>query len=286
MGISGLPTDTIEQSVRQLLVCPECHEPLIVQGARITCPASGFEGGIRDGVVMAMDQRAASFFDDKYEVMQRGHQDHNEWDFCYRQQVQLLEKYLRPGMLVVDVGCGPWLPYQKKGSFVIGLDSSFPSVRSNQDVDLRIFGSAVRMPMPDRSVDLAVCFYSLHHMVGETRAETQGVVTQAFMEFGRVIKPGGYLFVFEMTPMKPAAMLQRLAWDSMRRLLGRKLDMHFWAADFFERILQDTVAQAVLERVYFQSSLTTIIRPAFALPSLKLYRFLYPLAPKLYKFLF
>lgn len=286
MTTSTLASQSIEQLVERLLVCPESHQPLTVRNGLITCPASGFSGALQDGVVLTMDTQTASFFDDKFEVMQRGHTDQNEWSFCYEEQVRLLEKYLRPGMIVVDVGCGPSLPYKKNGAFVIGLDASFPSIRSNQDADLKVFGSATKMPLSDRSVDLIVCFYAVHHFVSDTPEENEALVHRAFREFGRVIKPGGYLFVFEMTPMKPAAFIQALVWTWARKLLGSKLDMYFWTADFFDRLHRSTLETTVLERVYFQSSLMTIIRPAFSLPELKLYRFLYPLAPKLYKFLF
>jgi hypothetical protein len=75
-------------------------------------------------------------------------------------------------------------------------------------------------------------------------------------------------------------------WNSVRKILGKKLDMHFLTASFFDIVRRDILQNTVMERVYFQSSFTAIIRPAFSLPELKLYRFLYPLAPKLYKFLF
>ena len=86
--------------------------------------------------------------------------------------------------------------------------------------------------------------------------------------------------------MAPAALIQRLIWNPARKVLGRKLDMHFWTAEFFDRLRSDLMRDVVLERVFFQSSLKTIIRPAFSAPQLKIYRFLYPLEPKLFKFLF
>jgi ubiquinone/menaquinone biosynthesis C-methylase UbiE len=277
---------TLERLAAQLLVCPERHEALTVRDGRISCSTCGFQGAIRDGVIVMMDELSTSFFDNKFHVMQRGHDDDGEWGFCYAEQVRLLEKYLKPGMLVLDVGCGPSLPYEKKGAFVIGLEPSFASIHANPDVDMRVFGSATTIPLPDQSVDMVVCFYSVHHFVGNTLDETYSLVTRAFQEFGRVIKPGGYLFVYEMSPMKPAALVQKVVWNSARKVMGKKLDMYFWTAGFFDAMRRDILQNAVMERVYFQSSFTMIIRPAFSLPELKLYRFLYPLAPKLFKFLF
>jgi SAM-dependent methyltransferase len=100
-------------------------------------------------------------------VMQQGHEDDGEWNFCYAEQVRLLDRHLKPGMVVVDVGCGPSLPYEKNGAFVIGLEPSYPSIRHNEDVDIRIMGSATKMPFPSHSLDMVVCFYSIHHFVGD-----------------------------------------------------------------------------------------------------------------------
>ena len=276
----------IERLVERLLVCPDSHQPLTVQDGVISCAASGFQGAVKDGVVLMMDEQFPSFFDDKFHIMQQGHEDHGEWNFCYAEQVRLLERHLKPGMVVVDVGCGPSLPYDKNGAFVMGLEPSYPSVRNNLDLDLRIMGSATKMPFPAQSLDMVVCFYAIHHFVGINRQETQRLVTSAFQEFVRVIKPGGALFVYEMVPMAPAVLVQRMLWDLARKVLADKLDMHFWAAEFFDQMRSGMAREVILERVYFQSNLSTVIRPAFSLPQLKLYRFLYPLTPKLFKFLF
>jgi SAM-dependent methyltransferase len=125
------------------------------------------------------------------------------------------------------------LPYQKKGAFIIGLESSLPSIRANPDVDLRVFGSATKIPFADQSVDMVVCFYSVHHFVGNNLDETYDLVIRAFREFERVIKPGGFLFIFEMSPMKPDAMVQKAMWNSVRKVLGKKLDMHFPDRELF-----------------------------------------------------
>jgi ubiquinone/menaquinone biosynthesis C-methylase UbiE len=284
MSAPAVAGPDLERLVEQYLVCPQTHARLTARNGIITCARSGFQGAIRDGVAVMMEQQP-SFFDDKFHIMQHGHADHGEWQFCYQEQVRLLEKHLKPGMIVADIGCGPSLAYKPNGAFVIGLDPSLPSIRNNTDVHLRVLGSATSIPLADSSVDMVVCFYSVHHLVGSTREENYGIVSQSFRQFARIIKPGGTLFVFEMTPMRPAALIQQLIWNPMRRLLGAKLDMHFWTADFFEGICRQVKPEAVLERIFFQSSFATVIRPAFSVPELRLYRFLYPLTPKLYKFL-
>src|SRR5581483_2087834 len=138
---------------------------------------------------------------------------------------------LRPGSLVVDVGCGPALPYSRPpGVYIVGVDPSFESVRANKDVDLRIYGTAGKLPFNDGSVDAVVCLYSVHHMVGHARSRNVPIVREALREFGRVVKPGGDVLIFEIDPWWPFWVAQQALWDPARRLLGRSLDMHFWSS--------------------------------------------------------
>ena len=151
---------------------------------------------------MMIPADSASYFDDRFHAMKHGPENGGEWDFCYAQQTELFSGYLKPGMLVLDIGCGPTLPYPKPpGVQIIGLEPSLQSIRNNDQLDLRVFGTAYSIPLADASVDVVTCFYAIHHMVGKTGRETVENVNRAFAEFGRVLKPGGHLFVFEMTPV-------------------------------------------------------------------------------------
>jgi ubiquinone/menaquinone biosynthesis C-methylase UbiE len=272
-------------AIEKLLACPRSHRPLTVSGASITCAGSDFSGTVRDGVAMMMPSTQVSFFDDKFEVMRRGHEGEGEWNFCYQQQTQLLASYLQAGQVVLDVGCGPSLPYAKPpGSVVVGLEPSFRSIHANQQVDLRVYGSATDIPMADGAVDLVVCFYSLHHMVGSTREETAAKVGRAFSEFGRVLKPGGTLFVFEMTPITLFTLAQRASWNAARRLAPGKLDMYFWSASSLAEMGRRFLPPATtLEKIFFGASAFTVFPPIFSLPWLKVPRVVFPLDPKLYK---
>lgn len=267
------------------LVCPCCHERLVITGDKIECPKSGFHGTIRDGVAMMIPSLRPSFFDNKYETMANGHEREGEWSLCYAQQTALLTDALRPGQVVLDVGCGPILPYHKPaGVFVIGLEPSFHSIRANHEVDLRVYGSAENIPMASASADIVTCFYSIHHMVGATIQKTQANVGRAFREFGRVLKPGGQLFVFEMTPSILFGWSQTLYWNPLRRLFPHVLDMYFWSAaaiiDLGRRALP---AGSQVEKVVFRTSVFTYFPPAFSLPWLRVPRLIYPLDAKLYK---
>jgi SAM-dependent methyltransferase len=138
--------------------------------------------------------------------------------------------------------------------------------------------------MADASVDAVVCFYSIHHMVGARKLDTIRNVSEAMREFGRVLKPDGCLFVFEMTPMMPFLVLQHALWNLVRRAAPRTLDMYFFSATEISRIgAAEMPKGTILERIFFGASAFTIIPPIFSLPWLKLPRLLYPLDAKLYK---
>jgi len=275
----------VAREVERRLACPISHGPLTVNNGTISSSDPAFRGQVVDNVALMTPSIQKSFFDDKFETMQKGHEEEGEWAFCYAQQTALLSSYFVEGQVVLDVGCGPVLPYPKPpGVFVIGLEPSFASIRANQLVDLRVSGSASAIPMADSSVDIIVCFYSIHHMVGSSRKTTRGNVSQAFLEFGRVLKPNGILFVFEMTPVLPFYALQSLLWNSVRGIAPKILDMYFWSANSLAKVGKENLPPAsTLEKVFFGTSAFTLIPPVFNLPWLRMPRIFYPLDAKLYK---
>ena len=99
---------------------------------------------------------------------------------------------------------GPALPYRRAQPWVlIGVDLSYESLRANTEVDVKVYGSAADLPLADRSVDAIVSLYAIHHFGGQTRRENESRVARGFAEFGRVLKPGGSLFIFELSPWWP-----------------------------------------------------------------------------------
>lgn len=220
--------------------------------------------------------------------MQHGHsRDGGDWELCYKRQVKLVETILRPGQVILDFGCGPLLPYKPPlETFVIGLEPSFPSIRANRQVSLAVCGSGTNIPLPDHSVDLAVAFYSIHHLVGRTIQENDGIVQKAFSELGRVIKPGGSLLVFEMTPWKPFAVLQRSVWNPVKRLLGPKLDMYFRSAQSMRAFGHASFPNAILETATYKFPAFSSLPPIFSLPWLRVPKLIYPLEARLYKWQF
>lgn len=271
--------------VEKYLACPRCHRAVTVRADVIACTSCQFTGRLKEKVAVVTQDNTLSFFDDKFAVMESAQLSRGgAWALCVERQAALLEKHLAPGQIILDVGCGPRLPYAPpKDSFVIGLEPSFPSVRANRQVNLRVCGTATEMPLPSRSVDIAVAFYSIHHMVGQTTSDNQAIVAKAFAELNRVLKPGGSLFVFEMTPYRPVYGLQRFAWNFAKRLLGGRLDMYFRSAESMAAFGRSAMSGAHLEEIDFSCAAFETFPPFFSVPWFRIPKILYPLDARLYK---
>lgn len=229
---------------------------------------------------------AAVYADSRYRAMQAVTGTEGIRAICYDQQTAVLESLIQPGMTVLDVGCGPSLPYRAPHAYVIGLDPSAASLAVNTDVDDRIVGSAEVIPLPDASVDIAVALYSVHHMTADAMLETDILRVVAFAEMARVVKPGGSLLVFEMTPGPLGWAVEQAVWNAARWLLGSRLDMCFWPTSQYERLGQTVMPDATLTQQTFTCPPFATFAPIFALPWLKLPRCLYPLTPMLYHWRF
>jgi len=274
--------------IERHLVSPASRLPVRVENGKITAIGNPFAGRVQDGVAVMLEDVPVSYFDDKFAVMHSGHEERGgEWRFAYAQQIALLETRLRKGGVVVDVGCGPSLPYAKPAdAFVIGMEYSLPSIAANNNVDLRVCASAAAMPFADRSIDTVVCLYSIHHMVGPDIAATEALVTQVFRELARVIKPGGEILIFEMAPLAGLGLLERVLWNPAKKALGSKLDQFFWPATKLGSLATAAGISADLSLTQFASPAWTTFPPFFSLQWLRIPRFLYPLMPVLYRWRF
>jgi len=272
--------------VARRLACPTCHAPLRVNDSTVRCTEerSHLDGLIVDDVVVLGDRTAISFFDDRHQIMERGKATGGAWCLCCATQARVAAAALRPGAVVLDVGSGPSLPYARPDDcFVIGLESSFESIRVNDAVDMRVYGTAAALPLPDNSVDTIVCFYSMHHMTGRTVAENRATVSRVFREFGRVLKPGGELLIFEVSPWAQAWVAERLLWDRARTLIGERLDMFFYPESEYVAFGARALPDATFSKQVFGVSMLSTFPPAFSLPWLRMPRFLYPFDVYLYR---
>lgn len=269
------------------LACPACRAAVRVTEQGYSCVACGLTGEVRDRVFLVSPLETGHYFDNLHEVMQQGNETPEIREMCYSKQAELLEQMIRPGDVVVDIGCGPAIHFEKpRDCVLIGVDPSFNSIRANKQLDIRVFGSALSMPLRDASVDRISLFYSIHHMIGQTVAENRSNVAAALRECGRVMRPGGTLVVFDMSPWWPAWHAQKLMWNRARKFLGGKLDMFFWRDGALRRLADSAFPGKIVETTTFSVSPLLVFPPVFSLPNLKVPRFLYPFDIKMYKWSF
>jgi SAM-dependent methyltransferase len=191
------------------------------------------------------------------------------------------------GATVLDVGCGPQAPYKRGDNwFLIGLEPSLNSLRANKSLDLRLHGSSDAIPLAGKSIDTVVCFYSIHHMTGNTVPENRSIVEKTFREFARIIRPGGQLLIFDISPWWPFSQLEVWTWNLARKALGARLDMFFWKASWLDAAGKAAFPGASLEIERLPSNPFTLFAPIFYIPRLKIPRMLYPFAINLYRWRF
>jgi len=280
----GKRTESINELIRQYLACPTCYGSLSLASGEIRCSACTFRGRIADGVAIMMGLAGPTYFDDKHKIMSEAKHDPDTWSMFYEQQVQRVRDRVSPGSVILDVGCGPGVPYERaEDAVLIGVDPSYESIRSNATVDIPVYASGDALPIPTGSIDMILCFYSVHHMTGETLVENFTKVSDAFREFSRVIKPGGNVMVFDLSPWWPGAFLGNAIWNHARRLIGRKLDMYFWRASALRQLGQSHFRGATFHIETFRNPLFATFPPVFSLPALKIPRIFYPFDINLYR---
>ena len=121
----------------------------------------------------------------------------------YEAQGEAAQRHLAGAPVILDVGCGAALQYPRPpGCRVIELDLSIGLLRQNKDLDVAVYGSATALPIADRSVDRVVCFYAVHHFVGdpspttEARSSTRSLSSEGYCDRGEscwcsICLPGG-----------------------------------------------------------------------------------------------
>lgn len=116
----------------------------------------------------------------------------------------LIRDRFRPGMRVVDLGCGRGGALEQLGESVsraLGLDPDVASLKEHRMPELpRAAAAAEALPLPDASIDLVFSSWVLEHLPDPTRA---------FREVARILVTGG-AFIF-VTPggHSPPALVNR-----------------------------------------------------------------------------
>lgn len=268
------PRDT---DIGTRLACATCGRNLTVRGDAVACASCGEVAAIAGGIVTFLGGSGAAYFDTRVDELDTARA--NNWNVSYAQQVAMLGAHLDRALTVLDIGCGSRLPYTPRpDAFVIGIDASADALRANPRLDLRLHASAVRLPVTSSSVDLLVCFYSLHHMVGDSIRTTRVNVAACLREAARVLTPGGTLFIVENNPRSLFRHLQRWGWAPAKAVLGRHLDMFFWSQRELNQLLLEATGRGATRTVTCGTDPLAVISPVFAAPWLKVFGFMHPLS--------
>ena len=92
---------------------------------------------------------------------------------------------IRPGMTVVDVGCGRGIYhpiFKKRGARIIAIDRSLGMLEESGEDGLQVLGDAQALPLPDAACDRAACNHVLYHVPDQALA---------MHELRRIVRPGG-----------------------------------------------------------------------------------------------
>lgn len=118
---------------------------------------------------------------------------------------------LKPGMQVLDVGMGTGLVARQAASItgdpssITGVDPSPGMIQSAKlPAGVKVVeGRAEQIPLPDGGYDFLSMGYALRHISD---------LSVAFVEFHRVLKPGGKVCILELTPPKGKIAYALIKW--------------------------------------------------------------------------
>lgn len=271
--------------INNLLACVACSSSLTQSDAAWVCDKCGKKFSQVAGVFLTDEVVPPSFFDTEHENMLEGKKDQGTLDVFYSAQCQhLLElAATRSPGLIVDIGCGPTLPYiPPEGWSVVGVDPSLQSICKNELASLKLQAKAQSMPIQSGAVDIVVCFYSIHHMTVRSVAQNRASVKAALKEMRRVLKPDGLLVVFEVNPRQPFLWIQQKFWGLAKSLLGHRLDAYFWGKQEFPALARESLGEVRVETREFVAPSGVKFPPVINLPWLRIPRNLYPFSVSAY----
>ena len=189
--------------------CPRCKVALVQDGAELVCPARGERYGAAYGVPVLLLSREADEITGRQQVLY----DHVAHDYDQVFKPHVAEHYLRKrtavvrdllpfGGNVLDVGCGTgalagWI--QRAGYDVVGVDASTgmlaEALENGVGGVFAAYSSA--LPFEDGVFDLSLSVAPRHHLEAPER------VADTIAEMGRVVRPGGYVLIWDHNPLNP-----------------------------------------------------------------------------------
>jgi SAM-dependent methyltransferase len=202
------------------LACPDCRSAL--SAAPLHCDGCGRSFDLQDGIPLLLPSSLLG------DTEQRQHALYaavaHEYDDVFPRHVaehylnkrtRLIKEVLPLGGLVLDVGCGTGqlgAAIASEGFYVFGVDLSSSMVAKARERGLAGTFAAVTTALPfvDGSFDLALTVATLHHL------ETPERVAATVSEMGRVVKPGGFIVLWDHNPANPywPILMKRVPQDS------------------------------------------------------------------------
>jgi len=143
--------------------------------------------------------------------------------------IRPMKAYLKPGARILDVGCGNGKildPLARAGFDVMGIDVSRNALLGLSRSIIQ--GDARNLPFKNCTFEAAVCYDVLQHLL-------EGERNEALREMGRVLAPGGMLFlqVFGRLDMRYGGTL--VEPDTFRRHSG--IIYHYFSEDEVRSLL-------------------------------------------------
>jgi SAM-dependent methyltransferase len=202
------------------LACPDCRGALL--NDPITCTGCGRVFETADGIPVLLPSAMLG------DTEQRQHALYSavahEYDDVFPRHVaehyidkrtSLIKDLLPLGGLVLDVGCGTGqlgAAIASEGYDVFGVDLSASMVARARDRGLAGTYAAITtsLPFANDSFDLALTVATLHHL------ETAERVAATVSEMARVIKPNGFVVLWDHNPANPywPILMKRVPQDS------------------------------------------------------------------------
>ncbi len=138
-----------------------------------------------------------------------------------RQTGRALESKLKG--VVLDIGSGGRVDYPtEKVGCLISLDISLRSLANSQpDNKIRLLcGDAGKLPLKEDTFDQVVMIYTIHHLAGETLADSYENLGGVLRECYRVLKKSGRLLIVDTFSPRPIECLEKFAFSFAFRVLS------------------------------------------------------------------
>jgi SAM-dependent methyltransferase len=228
--VTAIPPPSIK------LACPDCRGT--IDADSLTCLACGRTFEADNGVPILLPRQFGGDTEARQHALYTAVA--HEYDDVFPRHVaehyitkrtNLVKELLPLGGLVLDVGCGTGqlgAAIASLGFDVFGVDLSASMVSKARQRGLvgTYAGVTTALPFADNTFDLALTVATLHHL------ETPERVATTIAEMGRVVKPGGYVVLWDHNPANPywPILMKRVPQDSgTERLVPQAelvLDVH------------------------------------------------------------